>query len=112
MSNPFAEYDTAITEIRRCTESATQIYAVVRDAARLLQNWKSASVTGVGGAADRSDAETASSTLTISGTTWPTAAQIARTLADWHLAKRRLRDAYERVPIHLRGQVGPPEQYL
>jgi hypothetical protein len=112
MSNPFAEYEMAIAEIRRCTENATDIYAVVRDAAHLLRDWKSASVTSVPGAASPSGMPAVSPTLTISGATWPTAAQIARTLADWHFAKQRLRDAFERIPKHQRGQVRPPEQYL
>jgi hypothetical protein len=43
MSNPYAEYETAITEIRRCTENATGLYTVVRDAANLLRDWKTAS---------------------------------------------------------------------
>jgi hypothetical protein len=112
MSNPYAEYETAIAEIRRCTENATGLYTVVRDAANLLRDWKTASVTGVPGAAAPPGVATVSPTLTISGATWPTAAQIGRTLADWHFSKQRLRAAYERIPQHLRGQVRPPEQYL
>jgi len=101
MSNPFAEYETAITEIKRCTDNATHIYAVVRDAAHLLRDWKTASVTSVPGDAVRPDVATISPALTISGATWPTAAQIARTLADWHFAKQLL------APEAIGAVVGP-----
>jgi len=70
----------------------------------LLRDWRTASVTGVPGAAAPPGVATVSPTLTIFGATWPTAAQIGRTLADWHFAKQRLRAAYERIPQYLRGQ--------
>jgi hypothetical protein len=69
-------------------------------------------VTGVPGAAFPRGMTTTSPTLTISGTTSPTAAQIGRTLADWHSAKQRLRQAYEQIPQNMRGQVRPPEHYF
>ena len=112
MSDAIKNYETAVAEILKCTAKARDVAAVVEQGARLLQDWKTTLIVGVPEIEFMPDASTVVPTLTISASTWPTAADIGKALSDWHLAKMRLVAAYEKIPKVYRRTTQPPRAYL
>lgn len=100
-TDPLIEYDNAQRRRDQATNKCDRLREIVMKAADALRDWRVAAVSNI-------NIPLPSSTRTsIDAKTWPTAQQIAETLAEFHAADHALDSAIRRLPKSMQDRLTP-----
>ncbi len=103
--SPGDTYLDALGSLQQREHEVLRIVTTVQDAARKLDRWQAVHVAHAGVGFPK---EVTMTGRTIDASAWPTAPQIADTLAAWHSAAEVARTAWSHVPRAERPKLPPP----
>ena len=104
--SPAEAYLESLRGVEQCERDVVRIVTTIQEAAKRLERWQAVHVAHAGAGFPK---EVTMAGRVIDATTWPTAGQLADTLADWHSAAEAARVAWRHVPDEERsGLPAPP----
>ncbi|HET9492049.1 MAG TPA: universal stress protein [Methylomirabilota bacterium] len=102
---PTEAYLESLRPVEECERDVVRMVTTIQDAAKRLERWQAVHVAHAGAGFPK---EVTMAGRAIDATTWPTAGQLADTLADWHSAAESARVAWSHVPDEERSGLPPP----
>jgi nucleotide-binding universal stress UspA family protein len=102
---PAGTYLDALRSVQECERDALRVVTTVQQAAKSLERWQAVHVARAGVGFPK---EVTMAGRVIDATSWPTARQLADTLAAWHSAAETARVAWDRLPQEERSRQPPP----
>jgi hypothetical protein len=100
-----SRYLDALSELQQREGEILRMVATIQQAAKCLEHWQAVDVVHAGAGFPK---EVTMVGRSIDALTWPTAQQLADTLAAWHGAAEIARTAWARLPGETRSNVLPP----
>jgi hypothetical protein len=104
-SRPDHAYLEALRGVEQCEREALRLVAIIHEASKSLERWQAVHVAHSGAGFPK---EVTMTGRVIDAASWPTARQLADTLASWHSSAETARVAWDRVPRQERAQLPPP----
>lgn len=104
-SSPAEAYLECLRRVEECERGVLRVVTTIQDAAKRLERWQAVHVAHAGAGFPK---EVTMAGRGIDAATWPTAEQLADTLADWHSAAEAARVAWRHVPQEERAGLPPP----
>jgi len=100
-----SRYRDALRELQHREGEVLRLVATIQQAAKCLERWQAVHVVHEGVGFPK---EVTMVGRSIDASTWPTARQIAETLAAWHETAEVARTAWARLPREARASMPPP----
>jgi len=100
-----SRYLDALREFQQREGEVLRMVATIQQAAKHLEHWRAVHVVHAGAGFPK---EVTMVGRSIDASTWPTAQQLADTLAAWHEAAEIARTAWARLPREMRSSMPPP----
>lgn len=98
-------YRDALHEVQQREAEVVRLVTTIQKAAKALERWQAAYVVSTGAGFPK---EVTMAGRAIHAAAWPTAGQLADTLATWHDSAEKARTAWARLPRDTRGTLPPP----
>jgi nucleotide-binding universal stress UspA family protein len=98
-------YLETLHSVQQCEREVVRVVTTVQEAAKCLERWEAVHVAHAGAGFPK---EVTMAGRVIDAASWPTARQLADTLADWHSSAEAARVAWGRVPPEERSTLPPP----
>jgi hypothetical protein len=98
-------YLDALRELQQRESEIVRMVATIQQAAKCLEHWQAVDVVHGGAGFPK---EVTMVGRSIDASTWPTARQLADTLAAWHETAEVARTAWTHVPRQARSSMPPP----
>ena len=100
-----SRYLDALRELQQREGEVLRMVATIQQAAKCLEHWQAVYVVHGGAGFPK---EVTMVGRSIDASTWPTARQLADTLAAWHETAEIARTAWARLPRETRSSMPPP----
>lgn len=104
-SDVTTDYRDALREVQQREGEVVRLVTTIQKAAAALERWEAAYVVGTGAGFPK---EVTMAGRAIDAATWPTAQQMADTLAAWHDSAERAQNAWARLPAAARATLPTP----
>lgn len=103
--DPVGCYLGALVEVQERERGVLRIVTTIGQAAKALEHWRAVYIEHSGAGFPK---EVTMAGRAIDASTWPTAWELADTLAAWQEAAETARAAWARLPREMRARVPPP----
>ncbi|HEV3258373.1 MAG TPA: hypothetical protein VG013_15950 [Gemmataceae bacterium] len=105
MGDRIRAYQNAMNRLDTAALRVKDFVDEIKQAAKHLEKWEETAVAHV---TAKLPMELLLKNRIIDGQKWPTAQQLADTLADWHRARQEARLAWDMIPVQDRTSLRPP----